>query len=418
MSVPKTFENKPATGVPFFTPSQYPAAGTAIVPQPDGKPVPKLFTPIKIRDLELPNRLWLSPLCQYSSKDGYAQPDGWHLAHLGGIISRGPGLSIIEAAAVAPEGRITPHDVGLWEDGQIEPLKRIVDFAHGQNQKIAIQIAHAGRKASTVAPWLHGNAVATKEVGGWPEDVVGPSAIPFAEGINPVPTALSVEGIKNVVAQFAATARRSVAAGFDSIEIHNAHGYLLFSFLSPISNKRTDAYGGSFENRVRLTLEVVDAVRAVIPEGMPLLLRVSASDRLESKKDMFPESWQNEDTIKLAALLAEHGVDFLDVSSAGNYPKADFSEAGAQQRFSKEVKAALGDKILVGTVGGIEEGKQAEAILQDTGADVALVGRHFQKHPGAVWQFAEDLGTQIIIAHQIEWGFYGRATTRRNNVDQ
>ncbi|KAL1687333.1 NADH:flavin oxidoreductase 1 [Schizophyllum commune] len=399
----KTYENKAAPGVPFFTPAQEPPAGTALNPQPDGKPIPKLFTPIKIRDLELQNRVWLSPLCQYSSINGHAQPDGWHLAHLGGIISRGPGLSIIEAAGVAPEGRITPHDVGIWEDSQIEPLKRITTFAHGQNQKIAIQIAHAGRKASTVAPWLHGNAVATKEQGGWPEAIVGPSPIPFEEGVNPVPNELTIDGIKTIIAQFAAAARRAVKAGFDVIEIHNAHGYLLMSFLSPISNKRTDAYGGSFENRVRLTLEVVEAVRAAIPEGMPLFLRVSASDRVETKKDEYPESWTNEDTIRLAGLLAERGVDLLDVSSGGVALKQDLSEKGAQQRFAKEVKAALGDKILVGTVGGIVNGKQAEDILQDTGADVALVGKHFQKHPGAVWQFAEDLGTQIYVAHQIEW---------------
>ncbi|KAL1748536.1 NADH:flavin oxidoreductase 1 [Schizophyllum fasciatum] len=399
----KTYENKAAAGVPFFTPAQEPPSGTAINPQPDGKAIPKLFTPIKIRDLQMQNRIWLSPLCQYSSKEGHAQPDGWHLAHLGGIISRGPGLSIIEAAAVAPEGRITPEDVGIWEDAHIETLKRLTAFAHGQNQKIAIQLAHAGRKASAVAPWLHANAVATEEMGGWPDKIVGPSPVPFEEGVNPTPHELSVDGIKTVVSQFAAAARRAVTAGFDAVEIHNAHGYLLFSFLSPIANKRTDAYGGSFENRVRLTLEVVDAVRAAIPEGMPLLLRVSASDRVETKKDVYPESWTNQDTIRLAGLLAQRGVDLLDVSSGGNALKQDLSEKGAQQRFAKEVKAALGDKILVGTVGGIVNGKQAEDILHDTGADVALVGRHFQKNPGAVWQFAEDLGTQIYVAHQIEW---------------
>ncbi|KAI5898416.1 NADH:flavin oxidoreductase 1 [Schizophyllum commune H4-8] len=410
----KTYENKAAPGVPFFTPAQEPPAGTALNPQPDGKPIPKLFTPIKIRDLELQNRVWLSPLCQYSSINGHAQPDGWHLAHLGGIISRGPGLSIIEAAAISPEGRITPHDVGIWEDSQIEPLKRLTAFAHGQNQKIAIQIAHAGRKASAVAPWLHANAIATKEQGGWPDAVIAPSPIPFEPGVNPVPNELTLDGIKTIVAQSAAAARRAVKAGFDVIEIHNAHGYLLMSFLSPISNKRTDAYGGSFENRVRLTLEVVDAVRAAIPEGMPLFLRISASDRVEAKKDEYPESWTNEDTIRLAGLLAERGVDLLDVSSGGVALKQDLSEQGAQQRFAKEVKAALGDKILVGTVGGIVNGKQAEDILHDTGADVALVGKHFQKNPGAVWQFAEDLGTQIYVAHQIEWGFFGRGTSRRD----
>ncbi|KAL1745082.1 NADH:flavin oxidoreductase 1 [Schizophyllum fasciatum] len=397
------YENKAATGVSFFTPAQDPPSGTALDPQPNGNPIPKLFTPLKIRGLQMQNRIWLSPLCQYSSKDGHAQPDGWHLAHMGGIISRGPGLSFIEAAAIAPEGRNTPEDLGIWKDSQIVPMQRITSFAHSQNQKIAIQLHHAGRKASTVAPWLHANAVATKEQGGWPDEILAPSPVPFEDGVNPVPNELSIDGIKTIIEQFAAAARRSVTAGFDAVEVHSAHGYLLFSFLSPIANRRTDQYGGSFENRVRLTLEVVDAVRAAIPEDMPLLVRISASERVESLKDVYPHSWTNEDTIRLAGLLAERGVDFLDVSSGGSVLKQDFSEEGAQQRFAKEIKAAVGNKMLVGTVGGIVNGKQAEDILHDTGADVALVGRHFQRNPGTVWQFAEDLGTQIYLAHQIEW---------------
>lgn len=191
---------------------------------------------------------------------------------MGGIFTRGPGLTIIEATAVAPEGRITPECSGLWSDEQIAPLKRIVDFAHSQNQKIAIQLAHAGRKASAVAPWLSASAVATEDVGGWPQDVVAPSAVPYDEHLA-VPKELDKAGIKRLQRAFVAAAKRALRAGFDVIEIHNAHGYLLDSFISPASNKRTDEYGGSFENRVRFTLETVDAVRAVIPPDMPLFLR-------------------------------------------------------------------------------------------------------------------------------------------------
>ncbi|KAJ3509705.1 hypothetical protein NLJ89_g5070 [Agrocybe chaxingu] len=262
--------NPPAPGISYFTPKQSPPAGTAINPQKSGKPIPKLFQPLKIRGVEFQNRIFLSPLCQYSTKDGLITP--WHTAHLGGILSRGPGLTIVEATAVVPEGRITPEDAGIWSDAHIKPFAQIVEFAHSQNQKIAIQLAHAGRKASCIPPWVAKEPIAPKEAGGWPDDVWGPSTVPFHETY-PKPKELTKEGIKRVVQAFADAAKRAVAAGFDVIEIHNAHGYLLSSFVSPTSNKRTDEYGGSFENRIRLTLEVVDAVRAVIPETTPLFLR-------------------------------------------------------------------------------------------------------------------------------------------------
>jgi len=191
---------------------------------------------------------------------------------VGGIFTRGPGLSIIEATAVLPEGRITPEDAGLWKDSQIEPLRKIVEFAHSQNQKVGIQLAHAGRKASTVAPWLHGGLAATESVGGWPDNVLGPSTVPYHDDF-PVPKEMSRAQIKAVVVAFVDAAKRAMTADIDVIEIHCAHGYLLCSFLSPMSNKRTDEYGGSFENRIRLPLEIVDAVREVIPEDMPLFLR-------------------------------------------------------------------------------------------------------------------------------------------------
>ncbi|KAI0366918.1 FMN-linked oxidoreductase [Pilatotrama ljubarskyi] len=399
--------NPPAPGVPYYTPAQYPPAGTAVE---DGSPLPTLFKPIKIRGVEFHNRIWVSPMCQYSADNG--KLTDWHMAHLGGIFTRGPGLTFVEATAVTPEGRITPEDSGLWCDEQIEPLQRIVQFAHSQNQKIAIQLAHAGRKASTVAPWLDMGALATEAVGGWPNDVLAPSAIPFNENF-PKPKELDKEGIKRIVAAFVAAAKRALKAGFDVIEIHNAHGYLLDSFISPATNKRTDEYGGSFENRIRLTLEIVDAVRAVIPPTMPLFLRISATDWLEESLPNEP-SWRSEDTVRLAGILADHGVDLLDVSSGGLHPQQKIKQGPAYQApFAEAVKKAHGDKILVASVGNINDGKTAQGVLDKGQADVVFVGRQFQKNPGTVWAFAEDLGVTLTIAHQIEWGWKGRGKLAR-----
>lgn len=330
----------------------------------------------------------------------------WHHAWLGGVIIRGPGLTFVEATAVQPHGRITPEDAGLWQDSQIEPFRKTVEFAHSQGQKIAIQIAHAGRKASTVAPWLHSGGVASKVVGGWPDDVVGPSAIPWNEQHAPV-TALSLDDIAELKRDWVAAVRRAVQAGFDVIEIHNAHGYLLHSFLSPVSNQRTDAYGGSFENRTRLTREIVELTRSAIPRDMPLFLRISATDWLEESLPDTP-SWRPEDTVRFAHDLAELGVDFLDVSSGGAHPKQHAHAGPAYQApFAKKVKEALGDKLAVGTVGSITDGKLAQTQI-DEGLDAVLVGRMFQKEPGLVWRFADELGVEIHNAAQIRWGFQGR----------
>ncbi|KAI0816818.1 FMN-linked oxidoreductase [Trametes gibbosa] len=398
--------NRPAPNTSYFTPAQNPPAGTAYDPQPDGKPIPTLFQPLKIRGVEFHNRIFLSPLCQYSSEDGVIQE--WQHAHLGGIFTRGPGLTIVEATAVLPEGRITPECAGIWTDAQAAAWSKIIEFAHSQGQKIGVQLAHAGRKASCLAPFVHSGAVADEAAGGWPEDVWGPSTIPFAEGY-PTPRALTKEGIKRVVKGFVEAAKRAVRAGFDVIEVHGAHGYLISSFLSPTSNNRTDEYGGSFEGRVRLALEVVDAVRAVIPPTMPLFFRVSASEWVE---DVLPNtpSWRSEDTVRLAGLLAEHGVDLLDVSSSGNHHLQKIKTGPAYQaHFSEAVKKAYGDKILVGAVGTIETGTLAQSVLDKDQADVVFVGRLFQKNPGAVWAFADDLGVDIHVAQQISWGFRGRA---------
>lgn len=392
--------------ISYFTPAQEPPSGTASDPQPDGKPIPKLFRPLTLRGVTFQNRIMLSPLCQYSAEDGHQT--AWHFAHLGGIISRGPGLSIIEATSVTPEGRITPEDCGLWKDSQIEPFKKIVEFAHSQGQKIGIQLAHAGRKASTVAPWLSASATATEDVSGWPDNVKAPSAIRYSDEL-PLPHGMTLDDIKEFKQAWAAAVKRALTAGFDVIEIHNAHGYLLHEFLSPASNHRTDEYGGSFENRVRLTLEIVDLTRKHIPDTMPLFLRISATDGLDVSDKYKGDSWTLQDTVKLASLLADRGVDLLDVSSAGNHPAQKITPGpGYQAPFANEIKKAVGDKIAVATVGTITSGKQANELLEAGDLDVAFVGRLFQKNPGLVWTWAEELGVQINVASQIRWAFGGR----------
>ncbi|KAL2855244.1 hypothetical protein BJX68DRAFT_231818 [Aspergillus pseudodeflectus] len=406
MPAHQIIDNPAASGISYYTPAQSPLAGTHL----SGART-KLFSPLTLRSLPLPNRLFLSPLCQYSARDGHATD--WHLTHLGGIIQRGPGLAIMESTAVQALGRITPQDLGLYDDAQIAPLARITEFARGQGQKVAIQLAHAGRKASAVAPWLSANAMAVAEVGGWPGEIVAPSAVPFEEGVNAVPRELSAEEIGELTGDFARAAERAVRAGFDAIELHAAHGYLLHQFLSPVSNRRTDGYGGSFENRTRLLLEVCDAVREVIPAGMPLLVRVSATDWFEFDEKLqeeFPESWTVAQTVQLASLLADHGVDLLDVSSGGINPKSAIairSGPAYQAHFAQEIKKAVGDRLLVAAVGGIKTGALAEEVLQ-SGVDVVLAGRWFQQNPGLVRAFADELGVKVRMARQIDWSFDGR----------
>lgn len=340
----------------------------------------------------------------------------WHLTHLGGIIQRGPGLICVEATAVQANGRITPEDSGLWEDSQIEPLRRIVEFAHSQGVKIMIQLGHAGRKGSTVAPWISGRSTSTAELGGWPEDVVAPSAIPYSDTF-PNPRAMSKDEIETFKADFVASVKRAITAGFDAIEIHNAHGYLLHEFISPASNQRTDEYGGSFENRTRLTLETVDLVRQTIPKDMPLFLRISATDWLEDNpKFKDPESsWTTDQTIRLAKILAERGVDVLDVSSGGNHFEQNI-KSGLQKKehgdayqssFSFQIKEAVGDKLLVSSVGSINTGPVAEKLLQD-GLDLVVVGRWLQKNPGLLFTWADELKVKVRMPNQISWAFGGR----------
>ena len=334
----------------------------------------------------------------------------WHVAHLGGIAQRGPGMMMVEATAVQPEGRITPEDSGLWKDSQIEPLRRVIEFAHSQGQKIGVQIAHAGRKASTVAPWLTSAVTATEEVGGWPNNVKGPSDIAFADSF-PKPKAMTKEDIEQFKTDWSAAVKRAMAAGADFIEIHNAHGYLLSSFLCPSVNKRTDEYGGSFENRIRLSLEIAQLTREAVGPQTPVFLRVSATDWLE--ETLPQESWRCEDSVRFTeALVAQGAVDLIDVSSGGVHAAQKVkSGPGFQAPFAVAIKKAVGDKLVVATVGSITNGKQANQLLEQDGLDVALVGRGFQKDTATAWTFAQHVDAEIAMANQIRWGFTKRGGT-------
>lgn len=311
---------------------------------------------------------------------------------------------IIEATGVVPEGRITPHCVGLWKDSQIAPMRQVIEFAHSQGQKIGIQLAHAGRKASTVPPWL-GGVTATNAVGGWVDNVKAPSAIPFAEG-NIIPKAMTKEDIEEFKDAWVAATKRALSAGVDFIEIHNAHGYLLSSFLSSSSNKRTDEYGGTFENRIRLSLEIAQLTRNTVGPNLPVFLRVSATDWLENSMPD-EKGWKLEDTLEFARTLAAQGcVDLIDISTGGVHSAQKITAGPAfQAPFAAAVKKAVGDRMLVAAVGMINNGNLAEKILNEDGTDVILVGRAFQRDTGLTWQFAKDLDVEIAMPGQIRWGF-------------
>ena len=340
----------------------------------------QLFTPIRLRDLQVRNRVWVSPMCQYSAEDGI--PNDWHLVHLGSFARGGAGLVFCEATAVVPEGRISPQDTGLWNDGQQAAWTRIVRFVHGQGAQAGIQLAHAGRKASTRPPWQSRGPVTDAE-GGW--QPVAPSAV-AVPGLREDPRELSTEGIGEVVRAFAEATERSMAAGFDVVELHAAHGYLLHQFLSPLSNRRDDAYGGSYSNRARLLLEVVDAVRATLPTGVPLLVRLSATDWKDG-------GWTVEDSVRLARLLREHGVDLVDVSSGGNAADAKITVGpGYQVEFARQIR--LESEIPTGAVGMITEPKQAEEIVASGSADVVLLARALLRDPHWALRAAHELGVR------------------------
>lgn len=347
--------------------------------------VSQLFTPITLRDVTVRNRVWVSPMCQYSAVDGV--PHDWHLVHLGSFARGGAGLVFTEASAVVPEGRISPADTGIWNEQQQQVWTRIVDFLHGQGATAGIQLAHAGRKASAQAPWAGRGPVGDQD-GGWTP--VGPSASAYPGLRDPEP--LDAEGIARVVTAFGDAAERSLAAGFDVLEIHAAHGYLLHEFLSPLSNQREDEYGGSFENRVRLSLDVVREVRRRVPAGVPLMVRISATDWLD-------DGWSADESVRLAALLRDEGVDLVDVSTGGNAPAEIPLEPGYQVSFARRVREEAG--IPSGAVGLITEAKQAEEVIAGGSADVVLLARALLRDPHWALRAAHELGVEVGAG--VEW---------------
>ncbi len=361
-----------------------------------------LFEPYRLRSETFRNRIWMAPMCQYSAAaDGpeAGVPTDWHFAHQAARATGGAGLIITEATAVNPEGRISPYDLGLWNDRQLDAFSRITGFLRSQHAVAGIQLAHAGRKASTDRPWTGGGPLSPDQ-GGW--QPVAPSAIPFAAG-HQVPRELGTEEIAGIVDDFRTAARRALAAGFTVVEVHGAHGYLIHQFLSPHSNRRTDRYGGSFDNRIRLALEITDAVRSVWPDDLPVLFRVSATDWLAETGDPRP-GWTIEDTIALAGRLKDHGVDLIDTSTGGNVADVRIpAEAGYQVPFAARIGAAAG--IPTGAVGLITEPVQAEKVIADGEADVVLLARELLRDPYWPLHAARELGADVQPAIQYHRAF-------------
>jgi 2,4-dienoyl-CoA reductase-like NADH-dependent reductase (Old Yellow Enzyme family) len=338
-----------------------------------------LFSPLQIKNVILRNRIVMSPMCQYSAEDGFS--NDWHLVHLGARATGGTGLIIMEATAVAPEGRISPGDLGIWKDDHCKGLKRIVDYIHSQGAVAAIQLAHAGRKASVALPWEGGEQI-PENLGGW--QTVAPSPIPFRPGER-IPEELDKSGIKKVISDFKTAAKRALDAGFGIVEIHAAHGYLLNEFLSPLTNNRTDEYGGSFENRTRLLKEIITAVKSQWPEDNPLFVRISSTDWVEG-------GWSLDDSVRLAGDLKKAGADLIDCSSGGNIAAAKIPlSPGYQVPFSEAVRRTC---ILTGTVGLITNASQAEDILADGKADLVLFGRELLRNPYFPLTAAAELDVQ------------------------
>jgi 2,4-dienoyl-CoA reductase-like NADH-dependent reductase (Old Yellow Enzyme family) len=341
-----------------------------------------LFSPLALRDVTLRNRLGVSPMCQYSAVEGRATD--WHLVHLGGLAQGGSALVLAEATAVEARGRISAADLGLWGDDQVEPLARVVRFVESQGAVAGVQLAHAGRKASVRPPWMQGGAPLLPEQGGWAP--VGPSALPFAEG-HAAPQALSAAEVEALPGLFAAAARRAHAAGFRVVEVHAAHGYLLHQFLSPLANRRTDGWGGGFEQRTRLAREVVKAVRAAWPERLPLLVRLSATDWAEG-------GWTPDETVALAQALKGLGADLVDCSSGGLVPYAKVPVApGYQVGFAERVRREAG--IATAAVGLITTPEQAQAVVVEGKADLVLLGRELLRDPRFPLRAAAALGAGL-----------------------
>jgi 2,4-dienoyl-CoA reductase-like NADH-dependent reductase (Old Yellow Enzyme family) len=354
-----------------------------------------LLSPMTIRGVTLRNRIVTSPMCQYVARDGFA--DDWHLVHLGSRAVGGCGLVFTEATAVTPDGRISPGDLGIWSDAHAEPLGRIARFVSSQGAIPGIQLAHAGRKGSCEPPWKGGSRLKTPEVGGWP--VVAPSPLPFREG-EPTPIPLDEAGIAAVVAAFEAAAQRALAAGFCILEIHAAHGYLLHQFLSPLSNQRTDRYGGNLENRARLLLLVAERLRRLMPDELPLFVRISATDWVEG-------GWDVDQSVTTSRWLRERGVDLIDVSSGGTVPHARISVGpGYQVPFARRIRCEAG--ISTGAVGLITEAKQADAVITAGDADLVFLARELLREP--YWA----LKAQHELHAEPAWPIpYGYAVRRR-----
>ncbi len=353
-----------------------------------------LLSPLQIRSVTLRNRIVVSPMCQYSSMDGFA--NDWHLVHLGSRAVGGAGLVFTEAAAVTAQGRISPEDLGIWKDEHIAPLKRIVDFIHSMGAIAGIQLAHAGRKASTQSPWKGDNVLLESE-GGW--EVIAPSPIPFSSD-RPVPTELDSAGIKAVINEFVEATKRSLLAGFKVIEIHSAHGYLIHEFLSPLSNHRTDEWGGSFENRIRLLCEIVIAVRKTIPETMPLFTRISATDWVEG-------GWDIEQSVTLAKKLKTLGVDLIDTSSGALLPHVKIPvKVGFQIPFAKEIRERA--QIMTGAVGLISDPLLAEEVIASGKADLAFLAREFLREPYWSVKAAQALNQAAPWPKQYQYAIHRR----------
>ena len=341
-----------------------------------------LFSPLTIKSVTFKNRITVSPMCQYSSADGFA--NDWHLVHLGSRAVGGAALIMQEATAVSPEGRISPGDMGIYKDEHIAKLQTITAFIHTQGAVAGIQLAHAGRKASHNIPWKGDRQIPSDAQEGW--KTVAPSAIPFAPGTES-PEALDRAGIQKVIYDYKAAAVRAVQAGYKVVEIHAAHGYLIHEFLSPLSNQRTDAYGGSFENRIRLLLEIVEAVKTVWPDTLPLFVRISATDWAEG-------GWDGDASVQLAAVLKNHGVDLIDCSTGGVVPGVKIPVGpGYQVPFAEKIRKETG--ILTSAVGMITSAQQAEEILQNGQADVIFLARQALRDPYFPLHAAKELGVDV-----------------------
>ncbi|GAA5830636.1 hypothetical protein JCM11251_002544 [Rhodosporidiobolus azoricus] len=414
---------------PFYQPLSDPSPGTALSAKdwPQNEKLPLLFQPIQVGPMELKNRILVAPMCQYScaaegEDAGCLTP--WHLVHLGSFAVRGASVVMVEATSVLPNGRLSPQDSGLWNDRQRDALKPVFDFIKAQGAKAAIQIGHGGRKTSTLAPWLDTSTIkaplkshiATNgAASGWTDNVMGPSTIPYEEGTFPTPREMTEKDFEELKQAWVDATRRADEAGADILEIHSAHGYLLHNFLSPLSNVRTDKYGGSLENRLRYPLEVIANVRKQWPTNKPLFLRISASDwypKGEKNEKGEWASWGIEQSKIFVKEAIKLGVDLVDISSAGNTPEQKITTGpGYQVPFAEQIRQSLTEeerkKTKISSVGLITSGKQAEEILQKGQSDVVAIAREFLRDADTVFNWAQELGIVVNVPVQ-----YQRAYTR------